>query len=114
MKTIEVPKSDGSAIKYCSMNDLPSLVWAVNLADLELHTFLHRYPAMHRPTCLAFDLDPGLPADIAQCAEAALLLRRIFQQLGMEAFAKTSGSKGMQVLCPAQRGHHLSENERIL
>lgn len=100
MKTMKVAKSDGSTIRYCSMNNLPALVWAVNLADLELHTFLHRYPALHRPSCLAFDLDPGPPAGIVQCAEVALLLRRIFQQLGLEAFAKTSGSKGMQVYVP--------------
>lgn len=100
VKTMKVAKSDGSVIKYCSMNGLPALVWAVNLADLELHTFLHRYPALHRPACLAFDLDPGPPAEILQCAEVALLLRRIFQQLGLEAFAKTSGSKGMQVYVP--------------
>lgn len=100
VKTMKVAKSDGSVIKYCSMNGLSALVWAVNLADLELHTFLHRYPAIHRPSCLAFDLDPGPPAGILQCAEVALLLRRIFQQLGLEAFAKTSGSKGMQVYVP--------------
>ncbi|TXI86069.1 MAG: ATP-dependent DNA ligase [Cupriavidus sp.] len=100
MKTIEVAKSDGGKIQYCAMDDLPALVWAVNLADLELHTFLHRYPAMHRPTCLAFDLDPGPPAGILQCAQVALLLREIFQGLEMEVFAKTSGSKGMQVYVP--------------
>lgn len=100
VKTMKVAKSDGSVIKYCSMNGLSALVWAVNLADLELHTFLHRYPALHRPSCLAFDLDPGPPAGILQCAEVALLLRRIFQQLGLEVFAKTSGSKGMQVYVP--------------
>ena len=65
VKTTSVPKSDGSDIHYCVMNDLPALVWAANLADLELHTFLHRAPAIHRPTALAFDLDPGAPADMS-------------------------------------------------
>lgn len=100
MKTMKVAKSDGSKIQYCAMDDLPALVWAVNLADLELHTFLHRYPAIHRPTCLAFDLDPGPSAGILECAQVALLLRKIFQKLEMEIFAKTSGSKGMQVYVP--------------
>jgi len=100
MKTMKVAKSDGSKIQYCAMDDLPALVWAVNLADLELHTFLHRYPAIHRPTCLAFDLDPGAPAGILQCAQVALLFRKIFQELEIEMFAKTSGSKGMQVYVP--------------
>ncbi len=100
MKTFQVEKSDGGKIQYCSMNNLPALVWAANLADLELHTFLHKYPRMDRPNFLAFDLDPGPPANILQCAEVALLLRRIFGEFDLEAFAKTSGSKGMQVYLP--------------
>ncbi len=100
MKTIKVAKSDGSDIQYCSMNSLPALVWAANLADLELHTFLHKYPRLNRPNFLVFDLDPGPPANIIQCAEVALLMRRIFREFDLESFAKTSGSKGMQVYVP--------------
>ena len=100
VKTATVPKSDGSDIHYCVMNDLPALVWAANLADLELHTFLHRAPAIHRPTALAFDLDPGAPADIVQCCEVGLLLKAVFDSLGLKSFAKTSGSKGLQVYVP--------------
>jgi len=100
MKTIKVGKSDGSDINYCAMNDLPALVWAANLADLELHTFLHKAPALQRPTALAFDLDPGAPADIVQCCEVGLMIRKIFAVLGLESFPKTSGSKGLQVYIP--------------
>jgi len=64
VKTMNVPRSKGGAINYCVMNGLPALIWAVNLADLELHTFLHRMPKVDRPTALAFDLDPGAPADV--------------------------------------------------
>ena len=56
--------SEEKRIDYCMMEDLPALVWAANLADLELHTFLHRAPAITRPLTIAFDLDPGPPADI--------------------------------------------------
>lgn len=100
MKTIAVDKSDGGTIPYCAMNSLPALVWAANLADLELHTFLHAAPALKRPHFLAFDLDPGPPADIIQCAEVALLLKTLFDALGLESFPKTSGSKGMQLYVP--------------
>jgi bifunctional non-homologous end joining protein LigD len=100
VKTTRVPKSDGSDIHYCVMNDLPALVWAANLADLELHTFLHRAPAIHRPTALAFDLDPGAPADIIRCCEVGLLLKAVFDSLGLKSFPKTSGSKGLQVYVP--------------
>jgi len=100
IKTTKVAKSEGGEINYCVMDDLPALVWAANLADLELHTFLHKAPAIQRPTALAFDLDPGPPADVIQCCQVALWVRGIFKELGLESFVKTSGSKGMQVYVP--------------
>jgi bifunctional non-homologous end joining protein LigD len=87
-------------IDYCVMNDLPALVWAANLADLELHTFLHRAPKLEHPDFMAFDLDPGPPADLTDCCEVALLLKKFFDRLELESFAKTSGSKGLQVYVP--------------
>jgi bifunctional non-homologous end joining protein LigD len=100
IKTARVAKSEGGDIHYCVMNDLPALVWAANLADLELHTFLHKAPAINRPTALAFDLDPGYPADIILCCQVWLWLKGMFEAMGLESFAKTSGSKGLQVYVP--------------
>lgn len=101
VKTAEVPSQrEGGKIDYCLMNDLPALVWAANLADLELHTFLHRAPAITRPTALAFDLDPGAPADMVLCCRVGLWLRAVFDAVGRQSFAKTSGSKGLQVYVP--------------
>jgi bifunctional non-homologous end joining protein LigD len=100
VKTTKVAKSEGGEINYCVINDLPSLIWAANLADLELHTFLHRAPAILRPTAIAFDLDPGPPADIVLCCKVGLWLKGLFSALGMESFAKTSGSKGLQIYVP--------------
>lgn len=100
IKTAKVKKSDGGVIDYCLLNDLPSLVWAANIANLELHTFQHRAPALQRPTCLVFDLDPGPPADIRTCCEVACRIKSMFDALGLESFPKTSGSKGMQLLVP--------------
>jgi bifunctional non-homologous end joining protein LigD len=100
MKTARVSKSEGGEINYCLINDLPSLVWAANMANLELHTFLHRAPAIQRPTFLAFDLDPGPPAGLVDCFGVALLLRKVFESLDLVCFPKTSGSKGLQVYVP--------------
>jgi bifunctional non-homologous end joining protein LigD len=100
VKTAKVAKTEGGAINYCVMNDLPALVWAANLADLELHTFLHRARAINRPTALAFDLDPGAPADIVQCCQVGLWLKEIFDGFNLQSFPKTSGSKGLQVYVP--------------
>jgi bifunctional non-homologous end joining protein LigD len=87
-------------INYTLVQDRPTLIWLANLADIELHTSLSLAGEPERPTTLAFDLDPGPPADVIQCAEVALVLHGLFGQLGLECFAKTSGSKGMQVYLP--------------
>ncbi len=75
-------------------------MWAANIADLELHTFLHKAPALMRPTAIAFDLDPGPPADIVQCCEVGLWIRSLFEEMGLKSFPKTSGSRGLQIYVP--------------
>jgi len=85
---------------YCLANDLPTLVWAANLADLELHTSLSRKNNVERPTMMVFDLDPGAPADIVQCCHVGIWLRELLEGMKLKAFAKTSGSKGLQIYVP--------------
>lgn len=85
---------------YCVFEDLPTLVWAANLADIELHTSLSLGKEIMRPTFLVFDLDPGLPANIVQCCQVGIWVRDIFARLGLKSFAKTSGSKGLQIYVP--------------
>ncbi|HYG96498.1 MAG TPA: DNA ligase D [Solirubrobacterales bacterium] len=87
-------------IDYCVVEDLPTLVWLANLADVELHTSLSRAEAMERPTAMVFDLDPGAPADVVDCAQVAVWLHGMFEQLGLSCYPKTSGSKGMQLYVP--------------
>jgi len=87
-------------IQFCVCDDLATLVWLANLADLELHPSLSKVPEVERPTIMAFDLDPGPGAGLAECCEVALLLRDALGQLGLESFPKTSGSKGIQLYVP--------------
>ncbi len=87
-------------MQYCLVQDLPTLVWAANLADIELHTSLSLASDILRPTFIVFDLDPGAPATIVQCCRVGGWVRAIFQHFGLESFAKTSGSKGLQVYVP--------------
>jgi bifunctional non-homologous end joining protein LigD len=87
-------------INYTLAQDRPTLIWLANLADIELHTSLSLAPAPERPTMMVFDLDPGAPAGIVECCEVGLVLRGLFDQLGLESVAKTSGSKGLQVYVP--------------
>lgn len=89
-----------SEIHYCLANDLPSIIWAANLGDLELHTFLARANDVRRPTMLVFDLDPGPPANILQCAQVGLRLRQRCEEFNLQSFPKSSGSKGLQVYVP--------------
>jgi len=93
-------KKKEAEIHHCMIEDVASLVWAANLADLELHTFLWRGRDTETPTMLVFDLDPGPPAGILDCAEAALRIRKLLGRMGLELFPKTSGSKGLQVYLP--------------
>jgi len=92
--------SNDRDINYCLAQDLPTLVWAANLADLEMHTTMALAKTPYKPTMVVFDLDPGAPADIVACCSVALLLRELFDEAGLVAFAKTSGSKGLQVYVP--------------
>jgi len=99
VKTTAVP-GDERIIHYCLANDLPTLVWTANLADLELHTSLSVARNIQRPTMVVFDLDPGAPADLVQCCRVGLKLKALFDHLGLKSFAKTSGSKGLQLYVP--------------
>jgi bifunctional non-homologous end joining protein LigD len=87
-------------VNYTIAQDRPTLIWLANLADVELHTSLALAAHPERPTMMVFDLDPGAPAGLVECCQVALVLRGLFDQLGLESVAKTSGSKGMQVYVP--------------
>ena len=87
-------------IDFCLAQDTATLVWLANLADIELHTALSLADSVLRPTMMVFDLDPGPPADIVQCCEVGLVLRGLFEGVGLQALAKTSGSKGLQIYVP--------------
>ena len=85
---------------YCLAQDLPTLVWAANLADLELHTSLAKKKDVAKPTMMVFDLDPGPPANIVQCCQVGFWLRDLLAQMKLQSWAKTSGSKGLQLYVP--------------
>jgi bifunctional non-homologous end joining protein LigD len=101
VKTAKVwSEGNNRMMDYCLAQDLPTLVWAANLADLELHTSLARKRDVARPTMMVFDLDPGAPADIVQCCQVGFWLRELLTKMKLKSFAKTSGSKGLQVYVP--------------
>ena len=93
-------ESNDRMMNFCLVQDLATLIWAANLADLELHTSLSRKDNDKRPTMMVFDLDPGAPADIVQCCQVGLWVRDLLGQMRLKSFPKTSGSKGLQVYVP--------------
>ncbi len=96
---IESERGRGT-IDYCLAEDLPTLIWAANLADIELHPSLSRAARMDRPTAVVFDLDPGAPAGLKDCCRVALKIKEMFDSFGLDTFVKTSGAKGLQVYVP--------------
>ncbi|WP_129306589.1 non-homologous end-joining DNA ligase [Streptomyces sp. L2] len=100
--TAEVPRSEGPA-RMVVVRDLASLVWAANLVtEFHTHQWLVRSP--DEADRLVFDLDPGAPATIVQCCEVALWLRERLAADGIEAYAKTAGSKGLHLLAAVRGG----------
>jgi len=94
--------SDGNNryMYYCMVQDLASLVWVAQLGTIELHTSLSLHQKLSLPRMLVFDPDPGPPATIVECCQVAIWLREWFHEHGLQAFAKTSGSKGLQLYAP--------------
>ena len=100
VQTVAVVSERSKQIDYTLVEDAQTLVWLANLAALELHVPMARAPALERPTAVVFDLDPGPPATIVECCQVGLWLQGMFERLGLASFAKTSGSKGLQVYLP--------------
>lgn len=93
-------ESNQKNTNFCLVEDLPSLIWSANLAALELHTSLSLAQTILQPTMVVFDLDPGPPAALLQCARVSLWLRQLLAAHSLQTFPKTSGSKGLQVYLP--------------
>jgi bifunctional non-homologous end joining protein LigD len=106
VSTTPVPHSrKGGEIDFVLLQDLPTLLWAANLAALELHPSLsHGDPkapgGVTGPRSVVFDLDPGPGTTIVECCRVGLAIREVLGQLGLQAFPKTSGSKGLQLYVP--------------
>ena len=103
-------RSPGEPIEYVVLDDLSTLMWAANLAALELHVPMWRFPAPEsghavgaapehglEPDLLVFDLDPGAPATIVDCCRVAEAIRPVLADAGLDALPKTSGGKGLQL-----------------
>ncbi len=99
------PGEKGKGIEYPMLSEVAALAWSANLAALEIHGPMARCGEIDSPSILVFDLDPGDPATIIECCQVALSIRSVLETIGLEAFAKTSGSTGMQLYVPLNTPH---------
>jgi bifunctional non-homologous end joining protein LigD len=99
----EIEHTEG-LIPYPIVQDLPSLLWLINLGCIDLNQWYARCDDIDRPDYLHFDLDPGPGSDIEKVRTVALHVRDILGQLNIKSFAKTTGSKGIHVYIPIVRG----------
>jgi len=103
--TVVGPGDTRGGIDYCCLDSTPALVWAANMAALEVHAPMALGADIDAPVTCVFDLDPGEPAGMAECAEVALDIRVVLDRFGLSGFAKTSGNKGLQVYVPLNLPH---------
>lgn len=97
-------ESDGP-IDYCQLDEVASVAWAANLAALEIHAPMSRSGDMESPTMLVYDLDPGEGTGMTECCQIAELLTEVLDAVGLQAWPKTSGSKGLQLYVPLNTPH---------
>lgn len=94
------PGDRKGGIEYCRIDETAAMVWAANMAAIELHAPMARADALDVPRTLVFDFDPGEPAAIAECCKVAAAARDVLDAVGLQGWCKTSGSKGLQMYVP--------------
>ena len=100
----DISHGSSGVINFPIIQDLPSLLWLINLGCIDLNPWYARCGDTDRPDFLHFDLDPGTGTDFAKMRETALRVRDILQQLKIASYAKTTGSRGIHVYIPIVRG----------
>jgi bifunctional non-homologous end joining protein LigD len=104
IETCSIEHASGNVIAFPMIQDLPSLLWVVNLGCIDLNQWYARCDDVDRPDYLHFDLDPGKGATFDRVREAALIVHSVLDDLGMPNLAKTTGSRGMHIYVPIVRG----------
>lgn len=105
LSTVTGPGDRRGGIEYCCLDTAPALVWAANMAALEIHAPMALGSDIEAPVMCVFDLDPGAPAGLRECAEVALDIDHVLERFGLAGVVKTSGSKGLQVYVPLNTPH---------
>jgi bifunctional non-homologous end joining protein LigD len=111
VRTVQVRLRSGEVREQCVVDDLPSLLWVVNLGSIELHAFPSMAERLEEPAFVVFDLDPGPGTGVAECCRIALWLRDALAGDGLQGVCKTSGGLGLHVYVPLAPGHSFDESK---
>jgi bifunctional non-homologous end joining protein LigD len=109
--TIMVPLRSGEVREQCVVDDLPSLLWIVNLGSIELHAFPSAGDRLEEPAFVVFDLDPGPRTGLTECCRIALALREALEDDALHGVCKTSGGLGIHVYVPLAPGHSFDDSK---
>jgi bifunctional non-homologous end joining protein LigD len=104
IRTCSISHGSGNVIDFPVIDNMPSLLWVINLGCIDLNQWYARCDDINRPDYVHFDLDPGPGATFDHVRESALIVRDALEGLKMKALVKTSGSRGMHVYVPIVRG----------
>jgi bifunctional non-homologous end joining protein LigD len=99
-----IEHASGNVIDFPIIRDLPSLLWVANLGCIDLNPWYARCDDVDRPDYVHFDLDPVAPADFKAILEAAMIVHEALDALNMPNMAKTTGSRGIHIYVPIERG----------
>jgi bifunctional non-homologous end joining protein LigD len=109
VRTVRVPLRSGEVREQCVIDDLPSLLWAVNLGSIELHAFPSTAGRLEEPAFVVLDLDPGPGTGLTECCAIALRLSEMLDDVELKGFCKTSGGLGLHVYVPLAPGHSFDD-----
>jgi bifunctional non-homologous end joining protein LigD len=104
IETCSIEHESGNIIDFPVIQDLPALLWVINLGCIDLNQWYARCDDVDRPDYVHFDLDPGPGAGFDRVREAALIVRDALETLKLPAFVKTTGSRGLHIYVPIKRG----------
>jgi bifunctional non-homologous end joining protein LigD len=104
IRTCSIEHGSGNIIDFPVIDDVPSLLWVINLGCIDLNQWYAQCDDINRPDYVHFDLDPGPGATFDHVRESALFVRDALEELTMKPLVKTSGSRGMHVYVPIVRG----------
>jgi bifunctional non-homologous end joining protein LigD len=109
MPRIKVRSEDRKVINFLTVCDVAHMLWVANLGCIEFHPLHSKSDDQLHPTYAFFDLDPFEPAGWSEVAHVASLVKLVLDRLGLEAYPKTSGATGMQIMVPLDRSHTYDE-----